>query len=111
LDLAATTNTDRLVPNALGFYEIRHAHGARWLAVNSDRRESDLRRLPPAFISRWQQMPPRAAATTPAAASEAPPRTQSMGPMLMWIAALLLLAELLLANRYLAVRREYGRVS
>jgi hypothetical protein len=43
-----------------------------------------------------------AAAVTPAA--DAKPR--SLGSIVFWLAAALLLAELLLANRYLAIRRE-----
>jgi hypothetical protein len=33
-------------------------------------------------------------------------RPRSLGPAVLWLAAVLLLAELLLANRYLAIRRE-----
>jgi hypothetical protein len=99
-----------LVPSEIGFYEIRHANGARWLAVNTDRRESDLRQLEPDYLARWQalrQRPARAAMPTVPAAETTERR--SLGPMLLWIAALLLLAEVLMANRYLAVRREVAR--
>jgi hypothetical protein len=110
LDLASTTNADRLVPNEVGFYEIRHAHGERWLAVNTDRRESSLRRLTSDYVARWQALrqrtPPTASATTEVKAKT---ETHSLGPALIWIAAMLLLIELLLANRYLTVRREVAR--
>lgn len=105
LGLAQST-TDRLIPDQAGFYEIRGSEGARWLAVNVDARESDLATLPPDFIARWQAL--RAQDTTPAVAAtatpEAPPK--SLGPWLLWLAAILLLAEVLLANRHLAIRRE-----
>lgn len=108
LGLAATTNAERLLPTEIGFYEIRHAQGARWLAVNTDRRESDLEQLGSDYLARWQalqQRPARAAEHSAPPASETSER-RSLGPLVLWIAALLLLAELILANRYLAVRRE-----
>jgi hypothetical protein len=105
LGLAQST-TDRLIPDQAGFYEIRGSEGARWLAVNVDARESDLATLPPDFVARWQalraQEPTSAVASTPVA--EAKP--ESLGPWLLWLAAILLLAETLLANRHLAIRRE-----
>lgn len=113
LDLAAMQNTDRLVPTALGFYEIRHANGTRWLAVNTDRRESDLQPLAPAYLARWQglqERTPTPAATSAIAAAESfIPRP--LGALVLWLAALLVLVEILLANRYLATRRavpEHG---
>lgn len=110
LDLASTTNAERLVPTELGFYEIRHANGTRWVAVNSDRRESDLRRLPPGYIARWQALRQRQPEPLPAASqTQQRSEARSLGPALLWIAALLLIAELLMANRYLAVRREVVR--
>ena len=107
LDLAQTTAADRLIPDQTGFYEIRGNEGVRWVAVNVDARESDLTPLPAAFVQRWRAMQVRKSAptVTPAApAADAKPR--SLGAMVLWLAALLLLAELLLANRYLAIRRE-----
>lgn len=105
LGLAQST-TDRLIPDQAGFYEIRGSEGARWLAVNVDARESDLATLPPDFVARWQalraQEPTPSVAATPTA--EATP--ESLGPWLLWLAAILLLAETLLANRHLAIRRE-----
>ncbi len=110
LGLAATTNADRLMPKEIGFYEIRQAHGARWLAVNTDRRESDLRRLEPDYLARWQALRQRPArAEMPAAQIEQVSEQRSLGPLLLWLAALLLVAEVLMANRYLAVRREAAR--
>src|SRR5690606_15246282 len=47
LNLNQTPSSDRMLPDQLGFYEIRGAAGARWVAVNTDARESDLTRLPP----------------------------------------------------------------
>jgi hypothetical protein len=106
LGLAQST-TNQLSPDQAGFYEIRGSEGARWLAVNVDARESNLATLPADFVARWQalraQEPPRNASTA-AVAPEA--TSKSLGPWLLWLAAVLLLAEVLLANRHLAIRRE-----
>ena len=107
LGLAQTTAADRLIPDQTGFYEIRGNDGVRWVAVNVDARESDLTPLPAPFVQRWRAMQVRQSApnvTAAAPAVDAKPR--SLGPAVLWLAAALLLAELLLANRYLAIRRE-----
>jgi hypothetical protein len=108
LGLAQTAAADRLIPDQTGFYEIRGNDGVRWVAVNVDARESDLAPLPATFVQRWRAMQVRKAA--PAAAAAAPTTAEakplSLGPAVLWLAAALLLAELLLANRYLAIRRE-----
>lgn len=108
LGLAQTTAADRLIPDETGFYEIRGNDGVRWVAVNVDARESDLTPLPATFVQRWQAMQMRKAAPTVAAAvpTTADAKPRSLGPAVLWLAAALLLAELLLANRYLAIRRE-----
>jgi hypothetical protein len=107
LGLAQTAAADRLIPDQTGFYEIRGNDGVRWVAVNVDARESDLTPLPATFVQRWRAMQVRKAApsvTAAPAAADAKPR--SLGAAVLWLAAALLLAELLLANRYLAIRRE-----
>jgi hypothetical protein len=108
LGLAQTAAADRLIPDETGFYEIRGNDGVRWVAVNVDARESDLTPLPATFVQRWRAMQVRKAAPTPAAAAPttAEAKPLSLGPAVLWLAAALLLAELLLANRYLAIRRE-----
>jgi hypothetical protein len=106
LSLAEARNAERLTPTLTGFYEVRGDAAARWLAVNVDARESDLSPLPPDYVQRWQALRLRetAARRAPAAAQTQQPR--SLGPLLLWAAAALLLFELLLANRSLAIRRE-----
>ena len=108
LGLAQSTAADRLIPDRTGFYEIRGNDGVRWVAVNVDARESDLTPLPASFVQRWRAMQVRKA-TSNAAAAAAPTadaKPRSLGSAVLWLAALLLLGELLLANRYLAIRRE-----
>ena len=76
--------------------------------MNVDARESDLTPLPATFVQRWQAMQmrrPRRASPQPRRRPPMRSRVRS-GPQLLWLAAALLLAELLLANRYLAIRRE-----
>lgn len=109
LGLAETTAADRLIPDQTGFYEIRGHEGARWLAVNVDARESDLTALPDAFVQRWQALRLREPATSVAAVPTADETPRSLGPSLLWIAAILLLAESWMANRHLTVRREVPR--
>ena len=107
LGLAQTAVADRLIPDQTGFYEIRGNEGVRWVAVNVDARESDLTPLPASFVQRWRAMQVRAAAPNVAVATPAADaKPRSLGTAVLWLAALLLLAELLLANRYLAIRRE-----
>jgi hypothetical protein len=108
LGLAQTTAADRLIPEQTGFYEIRGNDGVRWVAVNVDARESDLTPLPATFVNRWRAMQVRKAAQSVAAAAPTPAdaKPRSLGSAVLWLAAALLLAELLLANRYLAIRRE-----
>lgn len=108
LGLAQTAAADRLIPDQTGFYEIRGNDGVRWVAVNVDARESDLTPLPATFVQRWRAMQMRKAAPSVAAAAPttADAKPRSLGPAVLWLAAALLLAELLLANRYLAIRRE-----
>ncbi|HEV8332146.1 MAG TPA: BatA domain-containing protein [Steroidobacteraceae bacterium] len=108
LGLAQTAAADRLIPDQTGFYEIRGNDGVRWVAVNVDARESDLTPLPATFVQRWQAMQMRKAAPSVAAVAPttADAKPRSLGPAVLWLAAAFLLAELLLANRYLAIRRE-----
>lgn len=101
------STTESLVPDQAGFYEIRGSEGARWLAVNVDARESNLTTLPADFVARWQALrvqEPAAVVTATAAVPETAPK--SLGPWLLWVVAILFFAEVLLANRYLAIRRE-----
>jgi hypothetical protein len=99
------STTESLVPDQAGFYEIRGSEGARWLAVNVDTRESNLATLPADFVARWQALRVQEpAAVVAAAVPETAPK--SLGPWLLWVAAVLLFAEMLLANRHLAIRRE-----
>ena len=106
LELGATRNAERLLPTQIGFYEVRHATGARWIAVNTDRRESVLTPLPADYRARWQSLRARESSGQANEALQATNSVQSLGPWLLWLAALIAIAELVFANQYLMVRRE-----
>jgi hypothetical protein len=100
-----------LVPDQAGFYEIRNAGGTRWLAVNTDVRESNLARMTPVALQRWQdlqQVNVSAGATGErSAASPSPtPDYVPAGYGILLLALLLAIAEIVSANHFLAVRRE-----
>jgi hypothetical protein len=114
LNLNETVSAERLVPDRTGFYEVRSGAGARWIAVNVDTRESDLTPMSSQALQRWRGLQSAQAAPTPSAAAAAdeqanPAPTLSLGYWLLMIAVALLAMELLLANHYLAVRREVPR--
>lgn len=111
LNLNQTAAAERLIPDQAGFYEIRNAGVVRWLAVNTDVRESNLARMSDASLQRWQDLqrntdrPPAAAIS---ATSREPDRA-SIGYAMLVLGVLLAIAELLAANHFLAVRREVPR--
>lgn len=113
LNLNQTATADRLTPDQTGFYEIRNAGGTRWLAVNSDVRESNLARMTVAALQRWrdlqQQTDASATESRPAAAVSVTPGYVSAGYGLLLLALLLAIAEIVSANHFLAVRREVPR--
>lgn len=113
LNLNETVSADRLIPDRTGFYEVRSGAGARWIAVNVDPRESDLTPMSSQALQRWQglQSAQAAPANTAVASDEQanPAPTLSLGYWLLTIAVALLVMELLMANHYLAVRREVPR--
>jgi Aerotolerance regulator N-terminal/von Willebrand factor type A domain len=104
--LAQSSVADRLIPDQTGFYEIRGNEGVRWLAVNVDARESDLTSLPASYMQRWQSLRLREPATPAAAVPQPSAEPRSFGVQLLWLAVVLLIAEMVLANRYLAIHRE-----
>lgn len=109
LNLADTANADRLIPEQTGFYEVRSGQGVRWIAVNVDARESDLSRMPPESLRRWEGLRTQGPATPAGAQSAAaskPEQPRSLGYLLLLLAALLVLAEFIMGNHYLSVRRE-----
>jgi hypothetical protein len=83
-----------------GFYEIRRGGGRReLLAVNVDRRESDLAPLPDEALQLWQGGGSAAAPAGAAPASGAENRPFPLGAQLLWALAAAALMESFLASR------------
>jgi hypothetical protein len=90
-----------------GFYEVRLANGRRDLvAVNPDRRESDLAPIPEDVLALWRGSNP----ATPAAAAGISSSPARMQRSLWWYAMLCVLvaalAESAIGSRYLATLRD-----
>jgi hypothetical protein len=111
LALGEASAVDRFIPDQAGFYEIRGDGGQKWLAVNIDPRESDVTHMPMSHVQRWQslQAPPPKAATSTTQAADGAPLKRSIGFLVFLIAAVFVVVELLMANHYLAVRREVAQ--
>ncbi len=106
LSLKEAASAQNVQLERAGFYEVRRANGRHELvAVNVDRRESDLQTIPEEARNLWQGTPSGTAARrAPGAESDEKPRS------LWWYVALALLAmavtESVLGSRYLTVEKE-----
>jgi hypothetical protein len=111
LALGDANAVDRFIPDQTGFYEIRGEGGQKWLAVNVDTRESDVTHMPENQVQRWQALkaPPARTASQTTQAAEGAPLKRSIGYLIFLIAAVFVVMELLMANYYLAVRREVAQ--
>jgi hypothetical protein len=89
-----------------GFYQIRFANGRdALLAVNPDRRESDLKTIPDDVLKLWSG----SAGTQPAEETAAATATNNVSSVWWWVMLLLLMAavvESILASHYLGTQRE-----
>ena len=90
-----------------GFYEVRLANGRRDLiAVNPDRRESDLAPIPADVLALWRGSNPETPATA-AGISSSPARIQrSLWWYAMFCVLVAALAESAIGSRYLATLRD-----
>lgn len=103
--LGGDDNPTRLIPEQTGFYEVRSANHTRFIAANVDTRESDLTSLAADLQTKWQALEKSAAINTAAVQYRRDIALQ-LGPLLLILAALLALAELLVANYRLQVVRD-----
>jgi hypothetical protein len=88
-----------------GFYDIRRPNGRNELvAVNADRRESDLTPVPPESLSLWQNTANGTTEATGSVAGEQKPLSLWWYVMLAVLA--LTVAESLLGNQHLSVDKE-----
>ena len=112
LALGESSAVDRFIPDQAGFYEVRGAVGQKWLAVNIDHRESDVTHMAESQVQRWQalQAPPAPVANAAiTATADGTVVKRSIGYLVFLIAAVFVIVELLMANHYLAVRREVAQ--
>jgi hypothetical protein len=110
LSLKERTAAQSLPLQREGFYELRRANGRHeMVAVNADRRESDLTAIPTETLDLWKGTgSPGAQQAGAAGAVDGEPATRpySLWWWVMLAAAALAVAESLLAGRYLGVLRE-----
>jgi hypothetical protein len=105
-DLREATTVQNVQFTMAGFYDIRRPNGRNELvAVNSDRRESDLTPATPDTLKLWQNT------ASETANGETAQTTERQKPISLWwyvmLAALALaIAESLLGNRHLSVDKE-----
>ena len=111
LSLAAALPAPPLPLTEAGFYQLKLADGRQQVvAVNPDRRESDLSSIPEETLALWRGTPANGsppAGSTAAAAGTAPSRV----PVSLWWYILLLMlvaaaTESFVAAKYLKVRRD-----
>jgi len=105
LSLAESAGAQSIALSRAGFYEVRRSNARRELvAVNTDRRESDLDLIPKETLSLWQNTGQGAAAASGGAQEATKPRT--LWWQALWVVLALALVESLVANRHLSVRKE-----
>ena len=109
LSLAQSVTAQALQLKLAGFYQLRLANGRQQVvAVNPDRRESDLSVIPAETLALWRGAPTAPAPGRTAAPTATPPAKVPVS--LWWYVMLLLLAaaviESVVAARYLSVRRD-----
>jgi len=105
LSLEEATKAQNIQFTESGFYEIRRPNTPNELvAVNADRRESDLTPVPQETLSLWQNTAEGSSAAGGAVEGQQKPLSVWWYVMLVVLA--LAVAESLLGNRYLSVDKE-----
>jgi hypothetical protein len=114
LSLRESTTAQSFQVDRAGFFEVRRANGRHeMVAVNADRRESDLSVIPAETVQLWTATG-GAAGNTAAAKPETPAGFQeepAKKPWSFWwyfllLAGLATVGESIFASRYLGVQRE-----
>jgi Aerotolerance regulator N-terminal/von Willebrand factor type A domain len=112
LTLQEATTAESYPLKSSGFYEVRLANGRRNLiAVNPDRRESNLAPVPDDDLALWRGAGTGDAAVQPQAAAAQTAESEPAKPRSLWWYAMFLvllavLAESVVASRYLATPQE-----
>jgi hypothetical protein len=105
LSLEEATRAQNIQLTSVGYYDVKRPDGKRELvAVNPDRRESDLDVVPQETVALWQNTAHGTASQEAGGATERKPR-QFWWHLLLALLALAV-AESLLGNRYLSADRE-----
>ena len=103
--LAEAARAQNIQFSEAGYYDIRRPNGRNELvAVNTDRRESDLTPASPETVNLWQNTASGAPGSEGAAAAEQ--RPLSLWWYVMLAVLVLAIAESLLGNRHLSVDKE-----
>ena len=108
LSLADTTRAQRISLRKTGFYEVYTRDGEYLVAVNSDPRESLLAPIAPETLERWEAAMTGSGATREATVLEQQAPPYELWHVLLFILVLVLIAESVLANVYLAPRSSGG---
>lgn len=108
LSLADTTREQRIRLDKTGFYEVYTPQGEYLVAVNTDSRESDLAPMDPETLQRWEDAMGGPDETTGQVTVGREAEPTELWHAVLFILALVLIAESVLANRYLAPRTESG---
>jgi hypothetical protein len=103
LSLEEATRAQNIQFTMAGFYDIQRPSRKELVAVNADRRESDLSPVPPDTLALWQNT---AQGTTSSEGTDSQQKPLSLWWYVMLAALLLALAESFLGNRHLAVDKE-----
>jgi hypothetical protein len=108
LSLADTTSAQQIQLDQTGFYEVYTSQGSYIVAVNVDPRELRFGTMPPETLQRWTaaMSGPQDAAAALDIEQEAEPL--ELWPALLFILALVLIAESLIGNWHLAPRTSGG---
>ena len=107
LSLAEGARAENIQFTETGFYEIHRPNGQdETVAVNADRRESDLAPAPAETVSLWQNTAQGSTGTGPDSPAEESRRRLSLWWYVMIAALALSVGESLLGNRHLKVDKE-----
>jgi hypothetical protein len=110
LSLSEAASARSLRLEKAGYYQVRLASGrTQLIAVNPDRRESDLRLVPDDVVAAWQRHAAASAASADSGASAVIPATEqrvALWQLLVVLALAAALAQSWVGGRYLTARRE-----
>jgi hypothetical protein len=108
LSLVDTTRAQRIPLRKTGFYEVYTRESEYVVAVNIDPRESQLAPITAATRQRWETAMSGASATQGTVTLDIEAQPYELWHILLLVLALVLIAEAILANVYLAPRTTAG---